>query len=60
MSLLKKLTDYLTSDGTKPMPPSIGRNEPCHCGSGMKYKRCCFEADEKIRYDFACKCAGST
>ena len=21
--------------------PKIGRNEPCHCGSGKKYKRCC-------------------
>jgi len=21
--------------------PKIGRNEPCPCGSGMKYKRCC-------------------
>ena len=19
----------------------IGRNEPCHCGSGLKYKKCC-------------------
>ena len=19
----------------------IGRNEPCHCGSGKKYKKCC-------------------
>src|SRR2546422_291642 len=19
----------------------LGRNEPCHCGSGKKYKRCC-------------------
>ena len=19
----------------------IGRNEPCHCGSGEKYKKCC-------------------
>jgi SEC-C motif-containing protein len=19
----------------------IGRNDPCHCGSGMKYKKCC-------------------
>ena len=24
----------------------IGRNEPCHCGSGQKYKRCCQEKDE--------------
>jgi uncharacterized protein YchJ len=21
--------------------PKIGRNEPCHCGSGKKYKKCC-------------------
>jgi hypothetical protein len=23
-----------------------GRNEPCHCGSGKKYKHCCLEKDE--------------
>jgi hypothetical protein len=23
----------------------IGRNEPCPCGSGKKYKKCCFEKD---------------
>jgi uncharacterized protein len=22
-------------------PPKIGRNDPCPCGSGRKYKRCC-------------------
>jgi yecA family protein len=21
--------------------PKLGRNEPCHCGSGKKYKKCC-------------------
>jgi SEC-C motif-containing protein len=21
--------------------PRIGRNDPCHCGSGKKFKRCC-------------------
>ncbi len=25
----------------------IGRNEPCRCGSGRKYKRCCFEKDQQ-------------
>ncbi len=25
-------------------PP--GRNEPCHCGSGKKYKQCCLGKDE--------------
>jgi hypothetical protein len=24
----------------------LGRNEPCHCGSGKKYKKCCLEKDE--------------
>ncbi len=24
----------------------LGRNEPCHCGSGRKYKQCCLEKDE--------------
>lgn len=24
-----------------------GRNEPCHCGSGRKYKRCCQERDDR-------------
>lgn len=24
--------------------PKIGRNEPCVCGSGKKYKKCCGSA----------------
>lgn len=23
--------------------PTVGRNEPCPCGSGKKYKKCCME-----------------
>ncbi len=23
-------------------PPRVGRNEPCPCGSGKKFKQCCF------------------
>ena len=26
-------------------PRAPGRNEPCHCGSRRKYKRCCLERD---------------
>ena len=26
--------------------PKIGRNDPCWCGSGKKYKKCHLEADE--------------
>ena len=25
----------------------IGRNEPCLCGSGLKYKKCCAQKVEK-------------
>ncbi len=25
----------------------IGRNDPCHCGSGKKYKKCCLAKDEQ-------------
>jgi hypothetical protein len=31
--------------------PKLGRNDPCHCGSGKKYKRCCFEKDREILAD---------
>jgi SEC-C motif len=25
-----------------------GRNEPCRCGSGRKYKQCCLEKDDQM------------
>lgn len=25
---------------------ALGRNDPCHCGSGRKYKQCCLDKDE--------------
>ncbi len=34
-------------EGAKPIVregPRIGRNDPCHCGSGKKYKKCCGKA----------------
>ena len=29
-----------------PQSRTLGRNDPCHCGSGRKYKQCCLEKDE--------------
>jgi uncharacterized protein len=26
-------------------PPCVGRNDPCPCGSGKKYKKCCLRAE---------------
>ncbi len=28
------------------MKNDLGRNDPCHCGSGKKYKLCCLSQDE--------------
>ena len=35
----------LTLVAMPPTTPLPGRNEPCHCGSGRKYKHCCLEKD---------------
>lgn len=30
---------------------STGRNDPCPCGSGQKYKKCCLDKEGRIRSD---------
>ena len=44
----KKDDTWYFYDGNAPVPkqvirttPKIGRNDPCSCGSGKKYKKCC-------------------
>ncbi len=47
----KKLRDATVSDDDAPIPDApveqakaervTGRNDPCPCGSGKKYKKCC-------------------
>ena len=27
------------------IPMKIGRNDPCYCGSGLKYKKCCMNKE---------------
>jgi predicted Zn-dependent protease len=37
----------------------IGRNSPCPCHSGKKYKHCCLTKDEAAQHQHAsCKCCG--
>ncbi len=43
-------------DFSPPIPivehsPKIGRNEPCPCGSGKKYKKCCGNVKNASMYD---------
>ena len=50
----KKREQEIVSSDDSPMPDapieqahssgSIGRNDPCSCGSGKKYKKCCGKA----------------
>ena len=43
----KERGEWLFVDGVTPKPdtfvksgPDLGRNDPCHCGSGKKFKKC--------------------
>ncbi len=31
----------------------IGRNDPCHCGSNLKYKKCCLNKDNTCTLDMS-------
>ena len=37
----KELYKTEKSSRTVVKPPKVGRNDPCPCGSGKKYKKCC-------------------
>ncbi len=36
---------------------TLGRNDPCHCGSGKKYKQCCLAKDEAAEREARAKVA---
>ncbi len=38
---LKELGEWFYLDGIVRSEPNPGRNDPCWCGSGKKYKKCC-------------------
>lgn len=37
----------------------IGRNDPCPCGSGKKYKNCCLGSESEAETDFFTRCSQS-
>jgi hypothetical protein len=39
------------------VPGSLGRNDPCHCGSGKKYKQCHLAQDEAAEREARAKAA---
>ena len=40
--------------------PELGRNDPCHCGSGRKYKNCHLAKDEAAERAARAKAAEQT
>ena len=38
---------------------NLGRNDPCHCGSGKKYKQCHLAADEAAEREARAKAAAA-
>jgi len=45
------------ADATRDRP---GRNDACHCGSGLKYKRCCLKKDEAAARETQAEAAAET
>ncbi|MEE9531466.1 MAG: SEC-C metal-binding domain-containing protein [Syntrophobacteria bacterium] len=45
-SYVKQTYEGLLGEAAK---RKIGRNEPCTCGSGKKYKKCCLRKHEKLK-----------
>ena len=39
----------LSSPTPATVAPKIGRNDPCPCGSGKKFKKCCAGAVSKLK-----------
>jgi hypothetical protein len=45
--MLKSMVDWFMPKEEEAARALPGRNEPCHCGSGIKYKKCCMAEDER-------------
>ena len=41
----RELTKQYRAEKVFVAPPTVGRNDPCPCGSGKKYKKCCGKND---------------
>ena len=40
-NLVESLSSEYTTAPVRRTSPKVGRNEPCPCGSGQKFKKCC-------------------
>jgi SWIM/SEC-C metal-binding protein len=48
---ISDLERFLGAPAVRRLQPKIGRNDPCPCGSGKKYKKCCLASDRERALD---------
>ena len=48
--MMETIARYKASHTPKIKEYKIGRNDPCPCGSGKKFKNCCINKEEYNRY----------
>jgi len=48
--LMQAMALYKSMHTSKVREYKIGRNEPCPCGSGLKYKNCCLSSGKYEKY----------
>jgi len=46
----KPMVQLPTKKQMERKPPKVGRNEPCPCGSGKKFKKCCLRDPKDERF----------
>jgi len=57
VGIISRIASFFSDTAAGPVP-KLGRNEPCWCGSGKKYKKCHLEEDDRKRSKYgtaACK-----
>lgn len=60
MGVLKSVIRYFAPEQGNDIVKRPGRNEPCWCGSGVKYKKCHLPADDKKQAkNFSVNCGPS-
>ncbi|GBE00540.1 hypothetical protein BMS3Abin07_02593 [bacterium BMS3Abin07] len=50
MGMIEKIVSFFKPAQYRPGNVTSGRNDPCWCGSGKKYKKCHLNEDEKKQH----------
>ncbi len=45
---IEQLMAIVRAEDVENAPPKVRRNDPCPCGSGRKYKKCCFGKSSQL------------